>query len=219
MNILVKTKKDYNTIASHFSEKRRFIWEDIKPFLKLVKQKDKVLDIGCGNGRLYGALKEKNIEYLGIDFSEELIKIARKKYSKACFKLADITKEKTWKYPCGFDACFCIAVLHHIPSKKLRLRVLQNIYKALKKNGFLFLTIWNMYQEKYKKYFKNKKQKDLLIPYKISNGEKIIKQVDRYVYAFEKKELEELIKKAGFTIKQAYCSGFNLCFAAKKMVK
>ncbi|PIX02803.1 SAM-dependent methyltransferase, partial [bacterium (Candidatus Gribaldobacteria) CG_4_8_14_3_um_filter_42_11] len=41
-----------------------------------VKDGDKVLDVGCGNGRLVKAFENKKISYLGVDNSEKLIKLA-----------------------------------------------------------------------------------------------------------------------------------------------
>jgi len=45
--------------------------------------------LGCGNGRLYNTIVSEKIDYIGIDFSEELIKIARKKYHEGEFMVAD----------------------------------------------------------------------------------------------------------------------------------
>lgn len=218
-------------IAEDFSQKRRYVWEDIRPFLKLIKNKDKVFDIGCGNGRLFQELEKKNVDYLGIDFSQKLLEIARHKYPQAKFRLADITKDITWKNLKGFDSCFCIGVLHHIPGPKFALKILKNAYKSLKNNGYFYLTVWNMYQEKFDRALKRantgrESEKELLVPYKISDGRKAVKQVDRYIYAFDKGELEDVIGKAGFKILESYYtkkgkksnqrSGYNLCFVARK---
>lgn len=47
---------------------------------KLIKNSSSVLDIGCGNGRLLEHLIEKkNVEGMGIDFSEEALQIAKEK--------------------------------------------------------------------------------------------------------------------------------------------
>lgn len=40
-----------------------------------------VLDIGCGNGRWYESIKDKDLCYTGVDFSPSLISIAKEKYS------------------------------------------------------------------------------------------------------------------------------------------
>ena len=105
--IIRKTQQDYNTIAKHFSEKRKCLWQDIKPFLKYIKLGDKVLDAGCGNARLYRELKNKKIDYLGIDFSRELLKIAKKENSQADFKYGDITKADAWQGLKNFDIIPC----------------------------------------------------------------------------------------------------------------
>ncbi|MFH1192254.1 MAG: class I SAM-dependent methyltransferase [bacterium] len=42
---------------------------------KYVKNGMKILDIGCGNGRLLQALENRGIEYVGVDNSRNLISI------------------------------------------------------------------------------------------------------------------------------------------------
>ncbi len=44
-----------------------------------------ILDLGCGNGRLLGALQEKKINYTGVDFSGELIKRAIENFPNGNF--------------------------------------------------------------------------------------------------------------------------------------
>jgi len=79
--LLYKTRENYDLIAEPFSGTRQFIWEDLKPLAEYVKDGDKVLDVGCGNGRLLELFQGKNADYIGVDSSEELIKIAKNKRS------------------------------------------------------------------------------------------------------------------------------------------
>lgn len=78
--LLDKTRRDYNKIYKQFSNTRNFLWPEMKKFADLVRDNSQVLDLGCGNGRIYAASKSKNIKYLGIDFSEGLIKEAREHF-------------------------------------------------------------------------------------------------------------------------------------------
>jgi SAM-dependent methyltransferase len=222
--VLKKTQADYNMIAEHFSEKRRFIWPDIKPFLKYIKPGDKVLDAGCGNGRLYKELKDKKVNYLGIDFSQELLKIARREKPKAKFRRGDMSQKKTWKGLKDFDICFCLAVLHHFPTRDLQLKILKSIHQSLKKDGLLVLSVWHLWQKRFwllhlkqliGKIKQGFKLKWLLVPYRLVNKKgKVIKEVNRFCYAFTPWELEKIIRKSGFKIIKKKI-GRNLCFVAK----
>jgi ubiquinone/menaquinone biosynthesis C-methylase UbiE len=112
--ILEENKQTYNEIADEFDQTRNkydFLIDELK---KHVRKNEKVLDLGCGNGRLYKIFENKNVNYTGIDFSENLIQKDIEKYGNH-FKTADIlslpfSEEK-------FDSVWAIAVLHHIPTE------------------------------------------------------------------------------------------------------
>lgn len=64
-----------------------------------------ILDVGCGMGDLYYFLKQKRIRfrYTGYDIFPDFIKIAKKKYPMANFKIKDILTQKENK---KFDYVF-----------------------------------------------------------------------------------------------------------------
>jgi len=234
--LLKKVKEDYEKLAEIFNHTRKYLWEDFKEFKQYVKDGDVILDLGCGNGRVFELFNDKKINYFGVDNCEELIKKAKEKYQSpnAIFLVEDALNLSFENQK--FDAIFCIAVLNHIPSKELRIKVLKNIKKVLKKDGILIMTNWNLYQKKYfpfiiKKFFLTifsffnlSKKKldfgDLFIPWKSKN--KIIK---RYYHAFTIRELSNLFKQTGFRVIKKYYAqkgektnwqkGHNIVFIAK----
>lgn len=206
--ILKKIKKDYSLIAEDFDETRSTGWPEFEEFSKLLapaKNKIKLLDIGCGNGRLIDFLNKKQlpVDYLGVDNNKSLLKIAKKKHPSQRFRYGDMLK-----IPClpgAFDCAFCIAVLHHLPTKKLRIKALKQIKKILKPKGALFITVWNLRQKKYKKYI-DPKTRYAFIPWSEQ-------KLRRFYYAFTKQELLQLLKEAGFAKIKAIKSPYNFAFA------
>jgi len=154
---LNKTCGDYNLIADDFSRTRSKAWEEAAfLFENYLTPGERVLDLGCGNGRHYKFFENKDIQYIGIDNSEKLIKIAEEKYPKADFRKEDALN---LSFPNNyFDKVYSIAVLHHIPSEKLRIKFLLQTKRVLKQNGKLVLTVWK---------FHNKKEQLLLLKYTI----------------------------------------------------
>lgn len=193
---LLKLNYDlYEQEAGDFSDTRQEIWE--KPILDLVKTikpKSQVLDLGCGNARLYQTLRDMKIDYLGIDTSKTLIKINQKKYPEARFEVGD---SLSMKYKNRFNYIISLAVLHHIPSERLQLKFLKNIYQSLKTNGQILISVWNRHQNKYQKYinspkpFKDMAKNDTIVPWRKSG-------YFRYIYAFTAIELKKLAQEAGF---------------------
>jgi len=202
-DLLKKTKEDYDSIAQDFSRTRQSFWKELEMLKDYVKEGEKVLDIGCGNGRLFQILKDKNIEYTGIDFSKNLIELAKKKYPEGNFLVANALnlpfKENT------FDKVFLIAVLHHIPSKELRSQVLKEAKRVLKPQGLLILTVWNLWR---------KRMIFLLLKYsllkivgksKLDFGDIFIpwgKKIKRYYHFFTKGELINLVEREGLKIEK-----------------
>ena len=118
--LLQKTQKDYNEIAIEFSRSRQKFWPELKFLYDFVKENEKILDVGCGNGRLYEFLAPKKPRYFGIDFSEKLIALAKKRYKERNPKPIFLTGNAL-SLPFSsdfFDKVFAIAFLHHIPSKE-----------------------------------------------------------------------------------------------------
>lgn len=207
-SIIRKTREDYNRIASHFSGTRYDVWPELEQFQNLIKDGQKVLDWGCGNGRLFLMLQDKKIKYFGVDQSEELIKIAKKKYSseikkgKAKFFLVG---DKNKKFVDDFfEVVFMIASFHHLPDEETRLELLKKTYKEMKSDGKLIITVWNLSSS----WGKNKKKKgeieeyapgDFLVPWKDPEGKILAK---RYYHNFSEKELKKLVSSVGFKIKK-----------------
>lgn len=221
--ILEKVKRDYEYMADEFSESRNAPWPEFEMFKKYIKPGMKVLDLGCGNGRLYKSLKDTGIIYAGIDNCARLIKLAQEQWQTASdprptFKTGDILNTKI-ETNC-FDIVFFIAVLHQIPSQKLQLQALNNIHQILKKDGLLIMTNWNLWQKKYKKYVtKNNLKKtislskldfnDALIPWKET-------KIKRYYHAFTEKELSHLLQESHFKTIENTTTERNIVTIAKK---
>ncbi len=200
-HLLNKTRKDYNLIARDFSRTRSRIWPEITFLFDLLEKEDKILDLGCGNGRLYPALEKGN--YIGVDYSEKLIEMAKENHPEAKFQKADALN-LPFNDNC-FDKIYSIAVLHHIPSAELRTDFLKEAKRVLKKEGKIILTVWKFHQ---------KKEIFLLIKYTIlkllgktkMDFKDVLKpwgdRAERYYHCFSLREFKKTVRGAGFIIKE-----------------
>lgn len=231
LQIIAENKKSYNTIAPDFDVTRQTAWPEFAMLKPYIKEGSRILDIGCGNGRLYKFLtqilniKYSILGYTGIDQSEKLIELARKNNPLAKFDIADVFD---LPFKDGeFDVAAGIAFLHHIPSRELREKVLKEIYRVLSPGGILFLTNWNLWQWQVIKHnIKRNKMNplhfffphdgmdagDFWIPFRASSGGK---PIPRYYHHFRKTELKKIAKCAGFKL-QKFKKGKNSVVIFKK---
>ncbi len=198
-----KVQKDYNLIGERFSRAREEPWKEAEFLVKdYVKEKEKILDFGCGRGQWYEFFKEKKAQYFGVDFSEKLIEIAKSKYLGVNFQTIDginLPFENEF-----FDKVYAIAVFHHLPSEKIRISVLKEIKRVLKKGGILILTVWNLRKKwKIKKLILKFSILKILGKTKLDFGDILMDWMgakDFYFHCFSKDELKKLCFKVSFNI-------------------
>ncbi|MBT3642452.1 class I SAM-dependent methyltransferase [archaeon] len=182
----------WNTIAPLWNLHRTKTPQEILQFYDSLPKKIKknILDIGCGSGRNFQKLS--NTKLYATDFSNEMLKLARKKAKllKIDAEFKQTISENLLFDDNFFDAIICYAVLHCVDSKKSREKTLQEIYRTLKSKGKVILSVWTKNSSRLKN-----KDKETTIPWTINN-----KKIKRYTYIYDKKELEDLVKGIGFKI-------------------
>jgi 2-polyprenyl-3-methyl-5-hydroxy-6-metoxy-1,4-benzoquinol methylase len=101
----------------------------------------KVLEIGCGMGRLLAMLREQGYsDLIGIDIDASQIDVASREEGIRVH-LADAV-EFVKRVEGQFDVIYCFDVLEHIDKEK-QLTFLRTLSKSLADNGFLVLRIPN----------------------------------------------------------------------------
>ncbi len=125
-----QTLKD-NWDANLYDTKHSFVSKYGNSLIELLnpKQGDRILDLGCGTGDLASKLHEAGVEIVGVDKSENMIKLAISKYPHIQFKVQDATN---LEFHSEFDAVFSNATLHWV---KPPIHALHGIYQSLKQGG------------------------------------------------------------------------------------
>ncbi|KKP79736.1 MAG: hypothetical protein A2271_02185 [Candidatus Moranbacteria bacterium RIFOXYA12_FULL_35_19] len=201
--ILKDIENGYDLMAEKFSHTRKYFWKDFEFILYYTKQGDKMLDFGCGNGRFLEMLKDKKIDYVGVDISQRLIDIAKEKYAKERVNFQKISSSPTLPFPDNFfNQVVSISVFHHFPKKHAE-EMAKEIYRVTKPGGTAIISVWNLWQRRYWKYWLNLKviwRKDIIIPFRNNQGEIF----DRFHHIFSKKELKNIFEKSGFKIEKKF---------------
>jgi len=95
------------------------------------------LDVGCGStGRFIDLLIENNFTPQGVDISEEMIKLARKKHPTVEFFLQDICD---WEMPRQYDFISAWDSIWHIPLDQQE-NVLTKLISSLNQDGVLIFS-------------------------------------------------------------------------------
>ena len=121
---------------------------DIDRAMKLNESgSDKVLELGCGNGRdaEYIITKVKADNYIGIDASEGLLKLAKQNVSCGTFLVEDMSDLKV--SPETYGIIFSFASVLHLKREDLAI-LIQKCYESLKTAGILYIfTKYGEYKE------------------------------------------------------------------------
>ncbi len=110
---------------------------------RYIDNDNKVIDVGCGIGRLTNGLAKHGVKTHGIDFSQTQLDVAvEPACEKASFECADARKYRTRK---KYDAAICMYdVIGSFPDEKDNFQILKRIYKMLKPGGIIILSVMSM---------------------------------------------------------------------------
>ena len=156
---------------------------------KFFKNKNSILDFGCGNGthlKFFSELKIKNI--YGVDTSKIIHKIKNRK-----FKVYRISEEENLikKINRKFDIIFSNQVFYYLSDEKISF-YFEQFYQMLNKNGLIFTT-WMAPKGKYYKYSKKIKDSEFReLKFNFRLKEKT------YINFKTKKQIEIIIKNNNF---------------------
>ncbi|MFH1850136.1 MAG: methyltransferase domain-containing protein [archaeon] len=169
----------YNKFAEYYSN---YTYDKISQYhltqLMSYLNGKKVLDAGCGSGRDVQYLTAEGLKVVGIDYSDQMISQAKKRFKKGNFRVMDFEK---MEFPdASFNGIWCCASLIHIPKRNLP-NVLKEFSRILSDDGILYVSVKDGEGER-------------MIRYKKLNHEKAL-----FVY-FTQQEIENFLSHAGFTI-------------------
>jgi len=222
--LIAINQKFYSEFASAFSETRSSAQTRLDRIVAYIGDAGKVLDIGCGNGRLAERLERegKRARYVGVDASPQLITIASARKPQlrnvaADFFVGDIT-QAGWSLPfanASFDIAIALAVLHHIPSFDLRCAVLRDIHALLKPGARLILTNWA--------FDRNERQRKRIVAWSSAGfDERALEPGDallawkrggvgyRFCHLITKEEMVQMAGQSGFEVVKQYYADAEL---------
>ena len=219
----------YSTFAASFSETRASLRE-LQVILPYIADGARVLDIGCGNGRaaLMLARERRGVRYVGVDSSAEEIsdfksRIAHENGIEAQSRVVDITQpdwtdalllpqagEQVGKG--AFDCILLLAVLHHIPGRDMRARIVQQARELLAPQGRIVISTWQ--------FMDSQRMRKKMVPWNlIGVDERELEPGDallswkrggmglRYCHWIGEKELRQMAAEANLGIVETFRAG------------
>ena len=128
-NIYNIIAEDYSKLFTNIKEYEKYI----DNFMLNINKGAKILDAGCGSGEAMKYMANKGMEVTGVDFSSEMLNIAKQRHNINNVTCEDICKFKTNE---KFDGIFCRYMLFHLPTQNLK-KVIKNFYNMLNDGGKL----------------------------------------------------------------------------------
>jgi len=153
-------EKDSSYYDKIFSEKKEFQvsyrdtpywvqWTQVINFLGQDKDQ-RILEIGCGTGQFAEFLLDEGFKnYLGFDFGERAIKLAKERVPDFSFVVSDALSGEVYKN--AYDTVICLEVLEHI---KNDLNVLMNIEEG----KIIIFSLPNFYDNSHIRWFISERQ-------------------------------------------------------------
>jgi SAM-dependent methyltransferase len=206
----------YQSLAAPFAETRGRLQSGVLRVLEGLRGDERILDLGCGNGELAAELARRGhaVSYVGVDFSEELLAIARKNAVGAMdveFLQGDLAGGD-WGLETGdFDLVTAFAVLHHIPGRARRRALLEQVRGQLAAGGRFVHSNWQFLNSARLRARVQPWEAAGLADEDVAAGDYLLDwRRDgaglRYVHHFDEDELAELAVASGFQVVETFRS-------------
>jgi len=217
-----RVRETYERIAASFAPTRREPWPEVVAFVDSLSSGSRVLDVGCGNGRHMTALAERGHAVIGVDFSRRLLSLGREAaMAKNWASRVEWIEADADALPLradAFDACICIAVLHHLPRREDRIAALREVRRVLAAGGRAFVSVWALDQPRFRDAVEKRRSMepssggDTTVPWTLPDGT----TVERFYHLFQEGELEPLIIESGLQVETFFRRTGNYFCTARK---
>jgi len=213
----------YQTFGRAFSNTRQRIQPGQRRILESLPKIGNWLDLGCGNGNLAVEWVRQKREgmYIGVDFSPVLLRAAKEAVQRKTtpigldiqFQKMDLSDEN-WSIPWRqviLTGVMAFAVLHHLPGRDLRLRLLCQVNRLLPRGGEFLHSEWQFQNNARILSRRQPWSKIGIVETDVDSSDTLLdwrhalpgqaEQIGlRYVHLFSKNELAELAELSGFEI-------------------
>jgi len=126
---------------------------EIEALRKVLEPPDRILDLGCGWGRIALALASAGYGVTGVDLSENLVSFARQTAARSGLKIP-FAVGTMLRIPCSraaFDKVICMwGVYNHLLTPAEQLQAMNEMYRVLRPGGLAFIEMGNGERKKYR---------------------------------------------------------------------
>lgn len=127
--------------ATMFKQRRDFTVDYV---LKSIPKSARILDLGCGAGPVLGPLQQAEMSCVGIDYSVDMLHLARANLGAGAVPLVQAECEKIPLPDASVDCIVCLGVISYALSMD---GAMQELRRVLKDDGIAIVSYRNRYNE------------------------------------------------------------------------
>jgi ubiquinone/menaquinone biosynthesis C-methylase UbiE len=195
----------YERIADHFAKTREYPWPEVESFCE-DRSVETALDVGCGNGRHAELLLECADRVIGLDVSPRLLDIASERVPEANLLQGDAS---ALPISSGRVAlAVYVATLHHLPTRELRQRSLDELSRVLEEDGTALVSAWSTAHDAFDASADDSLGFDTHVEWTLPSGE----TVPRFYHIYAPAEFDTDLEASQLAVTDSWLSSGN-CYA------
>lgn len=136
----------YKKLSKYYDIYKGYFDDDIPLYLSICKKKDKILEIGCGSGRVLKAFLKAGYTITGVDISKDMLNIAKEKLSNYLsngklklinhdFRLSPLDIQYNY-------VMITFYTFNYLLEYKEQVNFLENIYKSMSNGSAIIIDLF-----------------------------------------------------------------------------